>query len=337
MISKYEDALVPGRYQLLDNFRSVFLMDPMIQQKAEMYFPKGVPSKIRCYMAEVLNKISFFNTGKHSSKGEYEALYIANNYDKIREVKLFSFSKKRVLAICTSYADMTKQLQEYACFGNVYMMPRVAENIEFENALDVSMIDRLEFPGDEQALTTIAVTTANYNQNARALLREPVKGLISFFYEDETINTCLTNLSKDVHKDILDLELPLCIQHGDLSKDNLIFGESEGETAFWWIDWEHVRERVFFYDYFFYVFNSALYEDTGAFNCYISGRNDTTLKAFFLHMGLIFDPNKKWDYFLVFCIVFLKERVCNLGNVSVLIRYCELIEKLKATSDGINI
>ena len=124
---------------------------------------------------------------------------------------------------------------------------------------------------------------------------------------------------------MMDIAIPLSLQHGDLSKDNLLYGECDGKKDFWWIDWEHADERVFFYDYFFYITNSAIYYDTLAYEHYMSGEADEDLKCFFDHFGLKYTPERKKDYFLIFSVVFLKERVCDTGRLETLKTYCNFI------------
>ena len=334
VLKKYRGVLSPGKYRLFDNFRSVCLDDPSVCAEAFKCFPVDGSSVVRMRMARMLNKIGYLSLRCPNSTAEYDAVYVANNYNKVRETKLFSFPNRKILTFCTSYEQMNKQLQEYDQLHHAYKMPAVEQNRKFENALNVAMIHRLDFPGDNRALTAIAEATVSYNPDVTVLAVETVKELIAFSYDDETMSAHLAALTEGVDAQLQSATLPICMQHGDLSKDNLIFGESEGETAFWWIDWEHRRDRVFFYDYFFYMLNSALYKDVGAFECYMSGEHDETLRMVFSHYGLAFDPSHKWNYFLVAAIVFLKERVCDLGNMSALVRYCDLIKILKAKSDG---
>ena len=126
------------------------------------------------------------------------------------------------------------------------------------------------------------------------------------------------------------MRIPICVQHGDLSKENLIFGECEGKLDFWWIDWEHIGERAFFYDYFFYIINSSLYYDMNAYKSYISGEADDSLRKMFAHFALEFNSEDRFNYFLLFTIPFLKERVCSKGGLPVLKTYYNLIEAMEA-------
>jgi hypothetical protein len=166
-------------------------------------------------------------------------------------------------------------------------------------------------------------------KNGEELKKKSVRELISFSYGDGEMDRLLAELASQISESALNTELPLCVQHGDLSKDNLMYGESDGKVDFWWIDWEHAGERVFFYDYFFYIINSAMFFDTKAYMCYASGDADKALGSFFARFGVEFAPEKKRDYFLIFAIVFLKERVCDRGFIEAMRKYCDFINSNK--------
>ena len=82
---------------------------------------------------------------------------------------------------------------------------------------------------------------------------------------------------------------------------------------------------ICFYDLFFYIINSAIYGDRDAYDVYMSGQADEEMKKLFSHFGLNFDNKMRKDYFLMFSVVFLKERVCDFARVEALKRYFEFI------------
>ena len=336
ILRKYNEVLAAGKYYLFSSFRAMSLNVPETLKAAERYFSFKKTHPMRIKGANLFNKLGCYINRNKKSTGEYEAFYVANNYDKVREVKLFSFTSKQILTICKDEADKKRQLDEYVMFSHAYNMPHVRTNPNYANAINVSMVDRMVSPGDCFALTAIAEATVANNPDPKSLLYIPISELISFSYENKKINLMLKDLADRLDDAVLQSVLPLCMQHGDLSKDNLIYGECDGKTGYWWIDWEHASERVFFYDYFFYIIHSAMYDDFEPISCYLSGENDETLKAFFEHFNISFESDKKWDYLVVFAMCFLKERVCDLGYVSTLEAYCELINKqrIDSMSDG---
>ena len=325
ILKKYSSCFAAGKYIVFDGFRAMSLNDESTLKRAHLYFDKPGVSARMASIASKLNKINYYTNKNKKSTSEYDAFYTANNFDKVREVKLFSFKRNKILTVCTSLAEMEKQLKQYDRFKNAYSMPEVKRYEAYPNSFEISMIDIKEFPGNKLALESISKATAAFNPSPDALKRVSVKELIAHPYDNAEMNSLLDNLCDQIDDTMMDIAIPFSIQHGDLSKDNLLYGECDGKKDFWWIDWEHADERVFFYDYFFYIINSALYYDTLAYEHYMNGDADEDLKRFFAHFGLIFDPTKKKDYFLIFAIIFLKERVCNANYIEALKIYCKFI------------
>ena len=324
LIKRYGDSLANGKYYLYNSFRALSLDEPSSRERSYPYFNRTNANPRFASLALKLNKFGAFHNRNKKTRGEYEAIYVANNHDKVREVKLFSFKRGKILTLCTCCDEMEKQLTQYESFSKSFNMPMVKASDKYQNAIEISMVDLREFPGDKAALDGIALTNANANYG-RTLHSKTVKELIEFSYDNDEMNSLLSELTSKIDPSLLYLPIPLCPQHGDLSKDNLMYGESDGVTDFWWIDWEHAGERVFFYDYFFYVLNSAIYFDKNALDCYLNGEADEGLRRLFESAGSSFDPNKRKDIFLIFAVVFLKERVCDKGFLSALKTYCKFI------------
>lgn len=326
IIKTYGDSLAQGNYHLFGCFRSMSLEDAEIMALASPYIEKQALSNIKASIACKLNRIHFFKNKK--TNGKYEAFYSANNFDKKREVKLFSFKEKKILTICTAPQEAEKQLWQFQAFSKQYPMPFVKASDTYPCAYEISMVDLQAFPGDVIALGAIAECgmKAIALQDAE-LQKASARELIAHSYENTEMNEMLAELISHINDDLLAENIPLCLQHGDLSKDNLIYGDADGKRDFWWIDWEHVAKRPFFYDYFFYILNSAIYFDNKALQSYMRGEGDASLSAFFAAYGLTYDFHKKKDYFLLFAIVFLKERICDRGNIHALKMYFDFLKQ----------
>lgn len=321
----YGNRLVRGKYRLLDGLRAVSLEDTETLECSQRYFGKARSGGKVFFAVDKLNKWGYYTNKNKKSTQEYEAFYTANNDDKIREVKLFSFKRQKILTICTSASEKQKQLEQTAAFSSAYMMPAVKNDNRYDNAFEVSMVRVNPRPEDCFAMENIINSTIKFNTSPGNLQKRIAKELIEFSYENEEMNTLLESIVSKIDSSVLNESVSLCMQHGDLSKENLMYGESDGKTGFWWIDWEHAGNRVFFYDFFFYIINSALYYDTRAFEYYMSGELDHLLKGFFDHFGWEFVPEKRRDYFLIFAVDFLKERVCSYEHIEALKAYCEFI------------
>ncbi len=327
VLKRYSDVLACGKYHQHNIFRALSLDSPEVSEKSRLYFEKGSSSKIMQSIIKFLNGIGYFTNKNKKSTGEYDGFYIANNYDAVREVKLFSFKNDKILTICVGREEAEKQIKEYELFGKAYNMPSVKKDSRYETSFEISMVKLKNYDTDALAIENICYSTVAYNQKTENLPKRTVSELISFSY-DEEMNGYLQKIADRINPSLMDTEIPLCTQHGDLSKDNLIYGDCDGKTDFWWIDWEHVEKRAFFYDLFFYMINPALYGDKAPFETYINGEVDEVLQKFFAHFGTEFEKDKRFDYFLIFTLPFLKERVCPIGGLPILKRYYALIEEL---------
>lgn len=327
IIKKYGDSLKAGKYHLFDGFRAMALDQKTTRENAFPYFDKPVNDTRKRKIAHILNKTPYFVNTNKRTQGLYEAFYTANNYEKTREVKLFSFENKKILTICTSKEEMQKQAEQFETYGKSFSLPKVVPVEKYENAFEISMVDLKDRPDDIEALKKISGSVVR-----EMSIRKPVndgktaKELVQFSYDEKT-NEILSKMVSKIDESVLSINIPFCVQHGDLSKDNLIYGTCDGKTDFWYIDWEHAGERIFFYDYFFYIVNSAMYYDKDALNLYIEGKDDKILSEFFAKFGLEFNAQNKKDYFWLFMIVFLKERVCDFSRFAALEMYMSFFEK----------
>ena len=90
--------------------------------------------------------------------------YIANNYDKEREIKLFSFNQKEILTICTDEQSCNKQISQYETLHKFFGMPRVSQYNEIEHAYKISMVDVLSRPSDDEAIKDIVDCMMKYRK-----------------------------------------------------------------------------------------------------------------------------------------------------------------------------
>ena len=329
LICRYGESLLPGRYCLFPSMRAIVLDNESSMANAKPYFYRDKAESNTSALIAKINKLGYYYNRKSGDTKKYEAIYSANNYDKVREIKLFSFQRNEILTICTCSEDCQKQISEYTALHTFFDMPRVIKKTQYDNSYEISMIRLLPRLSDTNALQNITQCTTKYNKSHKEdIVAERVEDIISFDYRNKEICKMLTNLAANVDERMYDMEIPVCLQHGDLSRDNLIYGECDGSQGFWWIDWEHARKRIFFYDYFFYILNTAVcFLDNSSFYGYINGEFDVQLEEYFTAHGMVYDPLHKKDYFLIFAIDFLKQRVCDFGKVKALAMYFDFINK----------
>jgi len=329
LIKKYGIILKKGKYRLFPSRRAVVLENKYSIEKATPYFSKNIKKYKLLIFIELLNKLGYFRNANRNSYEEYEAIYSANNFDKVRELKFFSFERKEILTICTSRDKFLKQLSEYEQLNGCFNMPKLINNEKYDNSFIISMVNLLPRPDEQETLKEIICCTTKFNNEKKITNKKKNISDIMTFNYNEDINAILLELSNFISKENSSLEIETCMTHGDLSRDNLIYGNSCDKEGFWWIDWEHKGERVFFYDFFFYILNMAFcYSDKTALNLYLIGQCDECLSNFFMQFGLCYDIKYRRDYFIIYTIEFLKERVCETNNIIALKEYFDFIKEI---------
>lgn len=326
MIKKCRPYMKNGTYMLFPSMRALACTEGDSVEKAKKYFIHHTKKKTNKAVSFV-NKHSLFKIKK--GNGQYEAIYVANNLDKNREIKLFSFRQNKILTVCVSPEDNEQQLAEYSLLHHAYGMPAVSASTLFPNSHEISMISVTARPNEIVALNAVATANEKFNPDNSILAKVATDDLLSYSYEDSEMNGLLEKLKSKINIQALPKEFPTILQHGDLSQDNLMYGTADGSEGFFWIDWEHKHERIFFYDLFFYMLNSAFCSDVfEPLNAYMQGECDELLEKHFAHFGLSYDSERKKDYFLLFAIIFCKERLCPFHRVGALAQYVDFLSEL---------
>lgn len=302
-----KNHLAPGRYILLPCMRAFSMDEREVLDFAEKYFSEKNHSRIKLAIVSVLNRVGAFTNKKR--EGKYQALYIANNYDKVREIKLFSFCEKKILTICTSSASFEKQMDQFKRLSATYNMPSAMLSPDCENSYEIDMIEFLPRPNALSALRDIVNahkrTSATGEAGSASFSRilDAAKNNIEYL-------SIVRAVAEKLSPSSVDTVFPFRIQHGDLSQDNLFYGSCKGEEGYWWIDWEHENLRLFFYDFYFYIVNSAYCtHDPEPLHVYLRGECDDMLTEWFALNSVQYCDNRRAEYLWVFFLSFLNERI----------------------------
>lgn len=324
VLRTFSKNMTCGNYRLLPCMRVLVLDTYENLSVANVYFGnKAKQEKFQPFISGV-NRIKYFRNEK--GEGLYSAIYIANNNHKCREIKLFSFETKKILTICTSKEEKYHQFERHERYSCGYSMPSICHSDITPSAYEISMVELLPRPNEILALNDIIKSGISFSKCHAYSSRITLRDALKVEYTNEEVSKLLWRMVSHIDESVLGLSVPICLQHGDLSKENLIYGKSNGREKYWWIDWEHDENRVFFYDVFFYILNAAFCSnDKKPLDLYFKGEADFLFKEFFEFFGLEYSPQKRQDYFLAFAVIFLKERVCDNNNVKTLKQYCSFI------------
>lgn len=322
-----------GDYCFQDNMRSLIRKGE--EDKYSKYFrrePKGFCDRL---LIKAVNTVSLFSNRKgfQNCDNSYGALYVANNYDKVREVKLMDENNKKVKVFFVSEKSKEDYLNLYNMLSDVYHMPKLHhDSLQLDNSLCISLIDKMKPTSEYDVIKDICAS------HIRLLKKDQEKHLkkcrnLKVRKQDKPISSeaslmIETLRSRLSSQDICSTSYLTCLQHGDLSADNIIYGKADGHECCWWIDWEHLQERVFFYDVFFYILNTAVadqnYVPTEEF---LAGCYDEYLEQLFNAAGYVYEASKRRDYFTIFAIDFVQERLWQEGIQNAIKVYKEYFDK----------
>ena len=151
VIKKYGDSLIPGKYVVFPNRRALSLNDVDSLSESERYFNRNKSIGKLIYFVNFVNNINYFKNKNRNSLCSYEAVYTANNYDEVREVKLFSFKNQKILTICTNAVSFNSQINQYSDFGRGYNMPKVEPSDKYENSFEIDMVSLQDRPEEKYA------------------------------------------------------------------------------------------------------------------------------------------------------------------------------------------
>lgn len=310
-MSRYLDI---GGYCLQNNMRS--LVRKKDKKVYSRYFRDEPKEGIWGLMIKILNAFNFFCIKKDASVklGTYGALYIANNNDCVREIKLLDAVNGNVKVFFTDIHTKTDYIELYNELSGMFRMPKIRSNEHTDdNSLVISLIRKEEGFSDLDAIRSICSAHIHQLERISRLNLQHIEKIEPNLNADDVScesKSLVERIKMYMSKEVFQERYIFCLQHGDLSADNLMYGEVDKEVDYWWIDWEHVGNRVFFYDVYFYILNNAVadknYIPTQNF---LSGLYDDELERLFSAAGHKYLRNKRKEYFIRFAIDFINERL----------------------------
>lgn len=230
VLKKHAHLLLPGEYRMFPSMRALVANHQDIITQASTYFIHHTKSNRENPAVRLINKTSYFTNKKN---GTYEAVYVANNREKLREVKLFSFSESKILTFCTGDDTCRNQISEYAELSSSYGMPQTQLYDQKHHAVYVSMITPAPRPAEPHALSTIINCTIKYNTPIRIVEKLSLPEILDFSSFPTEIQQIMSAITNKIDFSAIPTSIPLCMQHGDISQDNLMYGAADGETKFY--------------------------------------------------------------------------------------------------------
>ncbi len=98
----------------------------------------------------------------------------------------------------------------------------------------------------------------------------------------------------------MNFKFPFLELHGDLWTSNILIDEHHNEDIYY-IDWEHSKEYIMFYDFYCLIWNDVYHkQDNTYFNKYMLGEYDQYFNNVFQIFDIEFEARYRAEYFSIF-------------------------------------
>lgn len=309
-LKQHKAYLKKGVYVLHDNLRTYILKG----YKLDDWLPNSkhsLKNMIKILIARIFYSVRIRDNGTEFSA---QAVYFANTPDHSnRDAKFFDYESKRLRTICPNKARFDTYIHNWQYFKNYFPLPDLLFADEEHYVFDEKMIEKRSVPDSEWQTvfqTIFDIYSAYFNTPGIDTKNVVYKCVYMKNEKNEHSNQSIT----------------LYRQHGDLSADNFIY-DADGKVFF--IDYEHADYYPIFYDLFFLIVHSYVWEnndigikllESGAFDSYINSMVSTGISsvydAFYIYS----------DYFLGVC---RKDGVPEDWCTNYKKIFCDICEKLK--------
>ena len=262
---------------------------------------------------------------------------LSNDNSDQKDVKIFDIKKNKVLTVYVRLDSLNKKIANNNYFSPYFNIPEIIsydldKKISVEeliiskpkaiwNEMDYSNVIKEIFSSYKKYYEVVGKSQVYSCSNSSNMLLELKK--------DNIIKKLAVRIEKEISQCMIDKDIPMVNQHGDLWLYNTMLCEN-GNIYF--IDWEHSGKYFLFFDLFWWMQNEAIYNsDMSYVSGFLSGSYDDHFYKLFSLLDYNYIKEHRKDYFLIFIIELLYKRYLNntedLKKVSVEI-YSTLLDKL---------
>lgn len=311
--SQIEKYLEEGKYELNFEKKTIFKKDLQIGVFFNNYL--GAPANLNKKKSAIPGVFVnlFFLTVKTKEKRGNQAfsgnLALFSNKQKSEiqygDLKIFDFEKKEILTSYFSAKSYQKKLNDTKYFSRFFEIPEVKAFNEKER---ITIEELIEFKPKKDYNSTDFFKTINYILDSHTEYFKESKKNKTFklikpasFFEFKNFHPVnqrnLSTIKSLIGEKQLQIELPTCYQHGDLSYSNILLSKT---GMCYIIDWEHASDFTFLYDIMWPWQNEAInHNNFFLIERYFNGTFDIYMKNLFSAFDLEFCTEHRLTYLLI--------------------------------------
>ena len=303
IVKEYRHELSNGRYYMYPCMRA------LCKNSERLYYDKYFNNKVSnakfVPFVRLFNRFFRVKVCTKQLEKKYSAIYIANNTDESREIKLFDRENNVLKIYCADLQSYHKKMDEVQTLEPFFrLVPSFDFDVKSKSFLQKMINIESKRPDERFVLNEIIQSGTTLPILGQVEIKDAIiqaQQYVSVFPE---LAFVLDRIKEKTPKTI-----PATISHGDLSTDNFLYGNiGQEENSLYWIDWEHLDTRLFFYDFYFYILNNAVRGNN--FEPYYEFINHPNIVApLFQHFQFAYSEENAKHTFLLFMLFFLLERV----------------------------
>lgn len=305
--------LESGTYYIDPELRYFYKDDCVTVKYMEKIFKQNnsylrTQSKLVLFIKQKLSprKINLLNK-KNKADFKGTVYFLASGKEEIKDIKIFDLHNDQVLSIYAIQTNYCKAITNYNYFSNYFRIPKILSY----NPIKLTYIEELvsskiksEWREKEYSLI-INEVFKTYDNYYKSFERDKVEteSVNSFLYkmEQEPQMKKIVNLiKKELTSDLLNSQIPIIFQHGDLNLHNLMLDK---KNNVYFIDWDTAAESFLFFD----LLNLFIdYKDENNemifLEKYISGKFDYEIENIFSNLNYTFKTNSHKQYIYVYIL-----------------------------------
>jgi hypothetical protein len=320
--------LKSGEYIFDESFTYIYLKDSktsaltikMFKSSYQVLRYDNEGSLLKVLISNILKRI-FLKKLVIDKKIE-ENIFFGNVYlpaTQGKKGKIFDLIDNKVLSLFDDKLDFDKKIQSYRYFNDFFPIPKIdtydnenllviEECINYKTNVNWNKIDRMSVIEDiffrYISYFKVVIKENNYTKKIPMEVVEDLSKDIRF----------ITSIKNNIADELLETKIPFVKLHGDLWTSNILINNLNSKQIYY-IDWEHSKNYVFFYDFFFLMWNEVIHnQDYSYIDDYFSGQYNAYFEKIFALFNMEFQDEYKLDYFNIFFLVQFKERWGNSNN-----------------------
>lgn len=295
-MERCHDYLSKGVYRINSSLTVVYNIDVVDKEQdvQNFLFSDSIKRNV------LLNYFAKLFTSKIRSNGKKFAGQLVIISTNERDYKVFDYDTSTLITIFDSTSIATEIFLKRKKWAEYFPVINF-ELVSTGDAIREKILEKRSFDHNDVFKRIIKDYVAYFDMIIceRGYINENNLNYIDLFKKDFAMN----DLSLDSM--LKQYQPKRCFTHGDLWASNIIVTDE----AHYYIDFENVDLRVFYFDIFMYMFSEEIiFRNSFLLFCYFHGTFDSEMQSLFEAVGECYCKNNRELYFIYFLLSLYSER-----------------------------